>query len=169
MSWIFGAAKMLMNKKNVQETVVHLSKGLNAAKQYAKDFNCAHFAQVWKEANDGDIESQFQVAESYFKGKGVDPDPAEAALWYGRAASGGHARAQCILAMLCYLGKGVEKDFPTAWKWMRLSLNQDDLEANQAWRTIAEKIPESDRLRGDQLAQDFSLVIFKSDNHNGSK
>lgn len=161
MSWIFGAAKMLMNKKNVQETVVHLSKGFSAAKQYARDFNTAHFTQVWKEASEGDVESQFQVAESFFKGKGVQPDVVEAALWYERAASGGHSRAQCILAMLCYLGKGVEKDFPAAWKWMRLSLNQDDLEASQAWRIIAEKISSQDRDKGDRLAQEFSPVIFK--------
>lgn len=160
MSWIFNTAKILMEKKRVQELSHHLSQGYSAARDYAKDFHRSHFCRVWKEANEGEVESQFQVAEAYFKGKGIDNSIEEAAKWYTHAANGGHPRAQCTLAMLTFLGRGIAQSNRDAWKWMRLALMQDDLEAAQAWISIHGKISEEEIRGGDRDAMDFKPQVF---------
>jgi TPR repeat protein len=160
MSWIYGATKMLMKGKRVRETASLLSSGLSSARQYARDFSRTHFSYMWKEAGEGDLEAQFQLAECYFKGRGVEKNEQEAALWYERAARGGHARAQCNYAMIRFLGRGVASNPAEAWMWMKLSLRQNDLNASQTAPGLQKRIAEPDRLEGERMANEFSPVTY---------
>ena len=52
------------------------------------------FALYKKSAEQGDVDAQFAVAEGYAKGRGVAKNPAQARLWYQRAADQGHEEAE---------------------------------------------------------------------------
>lgn len=160
MSWIFQTVRFLANGKNVRETAGLLASGVSTARQYAGDFSRTHFAHMWKEANAGDVEAQFQLGECYFKGRGIDVDPVESARWYERAAQGGHAQAQCNLAMLKYLGRGTQADPAEAWMWMKLALIQNDLNAVQSVHSLKDKISPHDRRLGEQMAAGFTTQIY---------
>lgn len=160
MSWIFGAAKLLMSSQRVKETAGLLSSGVATARQYMNDFNRTHFSYMWQEANQGEIESQYQLAECYFKGQGIDKSLEDAALWYSRAAQAGHARAQCNLAMMKFLGQGTTKDPIDAWMWMFLALTQNDLSAVQAAPSLRARIDRSDCDRAEQNARNFQPKIY---------
>jgi hypothetical protein len=58
---------------------------------------------------------------SYDTGTGVDPDPAEAARWFRRAAEQGEAAAQQNLGVMYANGDGVPRDFVTAHQWLSLA------------------------------------------------
>lgn len=69
---------------------------------------------VWLEAAEGTDaaaqEAQVYVGEIYERGVGGDPDYAQAAQWYGRAAALGSSRAKLLLGALYERGLGVERD-----------------------------------------------------------
>lgn len=161
MSWLLQAAKILMNKERVQETAVHLSKGFKSAGRYAQDFNSTHFTKVWTEGNAGDIEAQFQIAECYYKGRGVTISLKDSILWYNRAAEGGHARAQCTIALMTFLGRGIEKNPSEAWMWLKLSMDQNDDEAQRSYQSLVNKISQQDRQSGELKASEFVPTIYK--------
>lgn len=163
MSWIFQTVRFLAKGKNVRETAGLLASGVSTARQYAGDFSRTHFAHMWKEANAGDVEAQFQLGECYFKGRGIDIDPVESARWYERAARGGHAQAQCNFAMLKYLGRGTQANAAEAWMWMKLALIQNDLNAVQSVHSLKDKISPDNRRLGEQMAAGFvrEIYVFK--------
>lgn len=69
---------------------------------------------VWLEAAEGTDEAaqeaQVNVGEIYERGIGGEPDYAQAAQWYGRAATAGSSRAKLLLGALYERGLGVERD-----------------------------------------------------------
>ncbi|NBN78804.1 hypothetical protein GWI72_11045 [Microvirga tunisiensis] len=65
----------------------------------------------------GDPTAEFQIGVNYTEGKGVEPDLAEAAKWYEKAAQKGLAPAQYRLASLYEKGRGVPKDLARAREW----------------------------------------------------
>jgi TPR repeat protein len=66
-----------------------------------------------------DVEAWYQKAASYFQGKGVPKDYAEALKWYRKAADQGHALAQNGVGVCYERGCGVLKDYAEAVKWFR--------------------------------------------------
>jgi TPR repeat protein len=58
------------------------------------------------------------------EGFGIEKDPAQAALWYQKAANSGHAEAQYFLALQYSSGKGVKKDEEQAARWVSSSAGQ---------------------------------------------
>jgi TPR repeat protein len=56
------------------------------------------FAQLWKEAEQGNAEAQFMLAGALYNGNGRQRDPTEGARWLLRAAEQGYAPAQCVSA-----------------------------------------------------------------------
>lgn len=61
---------------------------------------------------------QFQLAEMYAHGKGVEQCYEQAAAWYKKSAAQDHREAQYALALLFAQGNGVEKDMLLCSKWM---------------------------------------------------
>lgn len=80
-----------------------------------------------KKAEEGDAETQYQVAWGYETGYGNLPvDKMQAVLWYKKAAERGHIEAQKKLAWFYNTGEGVAKNVDEAMKWYRLAADQGD-------------------------------------------
>jgi TPR repeat protein len=79
-----------------------------------KAYEAGDYATALKEflplAKKGQISAQAAVGQMYFEGKGVSPDPVEAAKWLEPAAKAGNARAQFLLGKLYLSGEGVQMD-----------------------------------------------------------
>ncbi len=65
----------------------------------------------------------------YAEGRGVKPDPAEAAKWYGMAAERGLAVAQFRFASLNERGEGVAQNRTAAAEWYRRAAEQGNVRA----------------------------------------
>ncbi|MGM0633818.1 MAG: tetratricopeptide repeat protein [Pseudomonadota bacterium] len=91
-------------------------------------------------AEQGHTTAQFNVGVMYFNGQGVNAgwqsvwplslltrsrNRAEAAEWYERAASSGHAEAQYYLATMYQDGLGVERDPVQAHFWAQAARDND--------------------------------------------
>lgn len=87
-------------------------------------------------ANDGHVETQFDLGNRYRWEWGVPQDLHEAAYWFRKAAEQGHVEAQVELGKLYEEGLGVKEDFRMAWKWFQAAANQGHLYA-QHWVGIA--------------------------------
>ncbi len=57
-------------------------------------------SELKAKAENGDMESQYQLALSYQSGSGIGKDEKKAALWFMRAATQGHAEASALLELL---------------------------------------------------------------------
>jgi TPR repeat protein len=77
-------------------------------------------------AEDGNADSQFNVALMYEKGIGVGKDEKDAVVWYGKAAAQGNANAQFNLGVLYEHGRGTQVDFAKANEWYRKASVQGD-------------------------------------------
>lgn len=86
-------------------------------------YHCGDFATALREwrvdADEGGAAAQFGLGDLYENGLGTEPDPAQAAQWFERAATQGHGRAQARLGALYREGRGVARDFAKAAKWYR--------------------------------------------------
>ena len=73
-------------------------------------------------AEEGHVESQYQLAVAYHKGiNGLPQDQKESCKWYMTAAQKEHANSQCNLAWCYEIGDGVEQDFEKAFYWYEKS------------------------------------------------
>jgi TPR repeat protein len=82
-------------------------------------------ARWWRlAAENGKVESQYNLGVLYAKGLGVQKDYQEAARWYRKAAEQSQAQAQYSLANLYALGLGVEADHSEAAQWYRKAADQ---------------------------------------------
>ena len=77
-----------------------------------------------RKAEQGDVDSQFELASMYRKGEGVEQDLVEAAKWYRKAAGQEHFSAQFYLGLMHQKGEGVEQDLVEAAKWYRKAAEQ---------------------------------------------
>jgi TPR repeat protein len=89
----------------------------------------AAFKAFNKLAEKGDAEAQFNLADMFYGGDGVQRDYARAATWYKRAAEQGHLDAQFNMACLYLRGEGVSQSFVDAAKWYLRAAEQGDAEA----------------------------------------
>ena len=63
------------------------------------------------------------LAECYYKGRGVKQDYKEAMKWYHKAADQGDADALYELGLFYYEGRGVKQDYKEAVKWFKKAGN----------------------------------------------
>ncbi|MCF7765277.1 MAG: DnaJ domain-containing protein [Verrucomicrobia bacterium] len=75
-------------------------------------------------------EADFQKGMEFAEGRGVARDYEQAAVWYRRAAEGGHPVAQRRLGMLYATGKGVGQDSREAETWLERSAGGGDADAS---------------------------------------
>lgn len=83
-----------------------------------------HVIELSRLANQGDADSQYDLADCYSLGVGVDQDRARAAMWYRKAAEQGHAKAQFDLGESLFFGWGITKDMKEAVVWFRRAAEQ---------------------------------------------
>lgn len=77
-----------------------------------------------KAAEQGDVESIYQIGIFYQKGLGVDKDFSEASKWFSKAADLGFPAAQYALALQYGDGKGVNRDLRKAFKLYKKAAKQ---------------------------------------------
>ena len=71
-----------------------------------------------------DLEAQFQMGISFYYGKDVHQNYAEAAKFFRYAAEERHSSAQAYLGWCCYRGLGMPQDYTEAVKWFRKAADQ---------------------------------------------
>lgn len=81
------------------------------------------------DAERGDPWAQLNLGAAYDNGTGIPSDPAQAILWYRRAADQGLAQAQFNLGHSYAMGNGVNQDYPEAVRWLTLAARQGMAEA----------------------------------------
>ena len=97
-------------------------------------------------AEKGDANAQYQLAERYYNGTGIHKDHSKALTWYTSAAERNHSDAQYTLALFYRHGNIVEEDPVPAMSWARKAhLNGH---------------PEAGELYGELLLEDF---VYRSD------
>lgn len=85
----------------------------------------APFEQLLVKAQFGNAAAQSYLGFLYIAGEeGVDKDPAEALIWFKRAAEQGFADAQFNLALIYANGDGLPADPREAARWCRLAAEQ---------------------------------------------
>ena len=84
------------------------------------------FSQLQKEAEQGNVEAQYNLGGAYYNGSGVAKNPVEGAKWLLKAAEGGHIHAQCDLGVMYQKGVGVEQSYRDTLKWYRMAAEQGD-------------------------------------------
>jgi uncharacterized protein len=87
---------------------------------------CENIEALRKAAEQGDANSQFNLALRYYNGEEVPKDLIEAVKWYRKAAEQGDLKAQNTLASCYSKGEGVSKDLAEAVKWYRKAAEQGD-------------------------------------------
>ena len=80
-------------------------------------------------AEQGDVNTQYELGVRYTEGRGVTPDYAQAVRWYRLAAEQGRAEAQYDLGRMYANGRGVTQDDAQAVRWYRLAAEQGRAEA----------------------------------------
>jgi len=75
-----------------------------------------HLQMLQQSANEGDAEAQYELADCYFHGNGVEKDEEKAFQLYEDAAKQGLIRAQCALGLCYFRGHGVEKNEKKAFE-----------------------------------------------------
>lgn len=115
-------------------------------------------AIAWYElaANGGVPSAQFKLANAYLGGVGVPRDPAQAQLWYNRAAQQGLTEAQQALGVMLLSGAGGGGADPAeGYKWLLLAERSGRPDASAARDKLADKVSDRDRKRAEALAQAF--------------
>lgn len=91
-------------------------------------------------AEEGHVGAQFNIAQIYRLGKGIEPDLDEALKWYMRAAEGDNPNAYLLLGHMYETGTGVEVDRIEAYKWYELAARQRHNKANDLRNALAKEL-----------------------------
>jgi TPR repeat protein len=101
------------------------------------------FADLEKQADQGDADAQWQLGVRYHNGEEVPRDDAQAVMWFFRAAEQGHALAQATLGAYYWAGRGVPQDLSKAYFWSTLALAQGDENSRSRLEGLASQMPKS--------------------------
>ncbi|KQT54377.1 hypothetical protein ASG43_01855 [Aureimonas sp. Leaf454] len=113
-------------------------------------------------AEGGDAKALFEIGLRLMEGRGAEPKPAEAVVWFAQAAKRGFAPAQYSLGTLFEKGNGVTRDTGAARDWYLLAADQGNVRAmhNLAvlYATGVEGVSDPDTaLRWFEKAADFGM------------
>lgn len=75
-------------------------------------------------AEQGDVNSQYNLAEMYAYGEGIPEDDTEAVKWFLLAAEQGYIKAQFNLGVMLAKGEGVPQDYTAAYVWLSVASSQ---------------------------------------------
>jgi TPR repeat protein len=104
-------------------------------------------------AEQGDLESQFNLAQSYRLGLGVAKDEAKAFSWLLAASEGGLAAAQSRLGLAYATGEGAALDPVEAAKWLELAALAGDTAAAANWAHAKRTMAPAQQAEADRRAQ----------------
>jgi TPR repeat protein len=124
-SWIIVACTMLllMNSCGSSRPLpTAQDKPTQVAKQAAG--SVSPMQRLRMQAERGNVEAQFALAQAYDHGRDVPKDKTEAVRWYRLAAMQGDTFAQNALGDNYWEGTGAPKDDREAARWWRLAASQ---------------------------------------------
>ena len=130
------------------------------------DFQTA-LAEWMPLAEQGEVESEFNVGLLYYHGRGVEEDHALAAGWYRRAADQGYPRAQYELGEMYEQGDGVPRDMIQAYKWFRLANREKYEDARKRRKRVADELSEHDLAQAELQVREW-VRLRKAGNPSGS-
>ena len=103
-------------------------------------------------AEQGDVDSQYNLGQMYAYGEGVTEDDAEAVKWVRLAAEQGYVRAQFNLGVMCAKGEGVPQDYLEAYVWLSVAAAQGHEMAETFKGRVAGALTSAQTARGKELA-----------------
>ena len=106
-------------------------------------------------ADQGHANAQFNLGVSYWNGRGVPQDDAEAVTWYRKAADQGHADAQFNLGWMFANGKGVPQDYVQALMWLNLAAEQGSKYAIKNRDILAKSMTPAKIAEAQKLAREW--------------
>ena len=95
--------------------------------------------KLMNQAEDGDIDAQYDLGIRYYSGDGVEKDHAKAIKWFSMAAEQDDAQAQFNLGIMYGRGEGVGKDINTSMQWLKKAAEQGHAEAVKMLSKISGK------------------------------
>jgi len=84
---------------------------------------------ITRAAEQGDSDSQHELAVMYYEGENVVQDYEKAAYWYNKVAEKGVREAQYELAVMYLHGIGIPQNYEQALHWFTLAAEKGDTEA----------------------------------------
>jgi TPR repeat protein len=106
-------------------------------------------------ADEGDSDAQYQLANMYRNGKGVERDDVVAAGLYLQAAESGNVQAQYNLGVITALGKGLPKDNVRAYMWLLLAAAEGHSIAPDKRDLVGKLLTPAQLSEAQKLAQDW--------------
>jgi len=82
--------------------------------------------KVTKQAHQGNLIAQLELANAYEHGQGIKKDSDKAIKWYCRAATHGSVDAQRDLAWMLLNARGIEKNEALAIRWFKIAAKSGD-------------------------------------------
>jgi hypothetical protein len=106
------------------------NKGVDAYKN--GDFTTAlHYWEPY--AKEGDVKAQYNIANLYYKGKGVEQNYKKALYWYHKASQQEHAKSLLKIGLMHCKGEGVLRSFKKAVPYVRSAYENGCVKAPEAW------------------------------------
>lgn len=103
----------------------------------------------------GHVSAQFNLANMYRAGEGVERNPELAARWFRAAAEQGHAGAQNALGVLYAMGQGVEQSDVEAYAWFNVAAAQGNEIARKNAARADQIISKAHRAMAEQMAAQY--------------
>jgi TPR repeat protein len=85
--------------------------------------------KLMNQAEDGDVDAQYDLGIRYYSGDGVEKDHAKAVKWFTMAAEHDDAQAQFNLGIMYGRGEGADKNINTSMQWLKKAAEQGHAEA----------------------------------------
>jgi TPR repeat protein len=128
-----------------------------------QNYLCASVETLYRvrlnDAQLGDRDAQYALANMYLNGQGVARDYTKAFYWYKLAAFQRHAGAQFRLAVLYSNGKGVKQDLQMAYFWFSMAHNQGVESADGDLRYLRHVLTDHQLVQARQLFQQVVAVL----------
>lgn len=110
----------LYSKFNNSYKDSNIESQYNMGTKYFKQ-NDFEKAKYWfeKAAENGDVDSQYQLGNIHLQGMGTQKDMSKALYWYEKAALNNHSQSQHNMGMFYMQGEVVNKDEDIAHDWFK--------------------------------------------------
>ena len=108
-----------------------------------------------KAADQGDVDTQFNLGAMYVNGEGVPQDHAEAVKWFRKAADQGDADAQFNLGVAYGNADGVPQDDVQALLWFTLAGAQGNADAIRYRNEAIAKMTPAQVAEAERLAREW--------------
>ena len=157
---------VLLHYPRLSDAEVSVRRLYRLGNAYYKSGDYAEAASFYRQAaNRGDKSSQYNLANLYYKGLGVERDYDQAILLFRDASERGHSSAQYNLSLLYARGEVVDVNIPLAYCLLILSFSAGNESAREALVLLQERLTTDERELGKRLLRDWRARISS---HNRS-